>query len=379
VILAATDDMLFDANPETLAERLRAEADAAAALPTAGGTGMSARANPSPLRYDRRAPESLIEALAPDGLMHELVQLVLEDQTRGLDLQLRADPRRPYVGRATLYIGLTKVLDVEIGRTGKFKLTGQRGKSFADLDPSLFKSDWAKPHHAEWLEPEWQEVMTYVRRAIECAPLPKVRKEGLLQAALNRASDRSFELVDREAVIAFSSELKKDAVLEHLRQPINSAIEDVRARHPEWARPKKFGDELDAIAIDQDGRVLIVEAKHNSDTAGLGLTPAQVALYLSLFERWAQQDPVHARDVLTGMVAQRRVIGLPSVVAAPIGDPLGFVPVIAVAGAIGKVAAARMRIVLAAVRDHGLALADLEIWEIDPPTGELRRINLDDA
>jgi hypothetical protein len=330
--------------------------------------------------YDRRAPKSLIESLAPGGLMNDLVQVVLDDQTRGLDLQLRADPRRPHAGRATLYIGLTKVIDVEVGPAGRFKLSGQTGGSFADrgLDPRLFKPEWTESQSPDELQPEWPGVMAYVRRAIECAPPAKVAKEGLLQAALSCPSDRSFELVDREAVIAFSSRSEKDAVLERLRRPIGAAIADVIGRHPEWARGKTFGDELDAIAIDQHGRVLIIEAKHGSDTSGLGLTPAQVALYLTLFERWGQQNPAHARYVLGGMLEQRRLIGFPSLVPAPIGDPLRFVPVIAVGGEIGQVALERMRIVNSAVRDRGIALTDLEIWTIDAD-GELRRTNLSDA
>ena len=63
------------------------------------------------------------------------------------------------------------------------------------------------------------------------------------------------------------------------------------------------------LAVDHDGRVLVVEVKHGGDTAGRGWTPAQVALSLRLCQRWVQATP-WAASILKGMLDQARVIGL---------------------------------------------------------------------
>jgi len=283
---------------------------------------------------------------------------------KALDLQLRADPRRPTQGRATLYIGLTKAVDLE-ARDESFRVTPQQrfGPAATWQAPPAW-TDWLD---AAQLEAVWPDVLAFIRSTIEAAPERYVRSEGGMQAFLSNAASDRFVVIDRGSVIGFDARTK-DAFLAPLNKAMSALVRDLESRGHPWAKEgKRFGDELDALAVDADGRVLVMEVKPGIETAALGWTPAQVALYYSLFTAWARQEPGLAHDVLKGMLFQRVRLGLaPEKYSRP-STPPRLIPVIAVGGRVKNpgVANERMIAVKAALTRAGLQLDDLEVWRID--------------
>lgn len=161
------------------------------------------------------------------------------------------------------------------------------------------------PRWADWLvvselESVWPEALAFIRSTIEATPDRYVRNEGAMQALLSNAAADGFVVVDRESVVGFDAR-RKDALLAPLRETMSALVRDLQAHGHPWAKAeKRFGDELDALAVDSDGRVLVMEVKPGNQTAALGWTTAQVALYHWLFTAWAQQEPARAHAVLTG-------------------------------------------------------------------------------
>ena len=321
--------------------------------------------------FDRRVPQELADALGPDGPMHDLVEIIHGElgSTMGLDLRLRARPGHA-PARATLYLGLTQVLHVHRVGPGRFKLEGQRGKGFAaGLDPALFDPSWAKPQSLARLAESWPAVMTYVHAAVQAAPDQYLSSEGLVQARLGRGGE-DFATIDREVVISFPSQQLKDAALAQEVAGIRAAREQLALTH-RWAeKDKPFGDELDMLAVDREGRVLVVEVKHGSDTGGVGWTPAQVARYLRLCQLWVDATP-WAPSILNGMLQQAAQIGLLADSGYQVADPLTLVPVIAIGQPIKNPTAVneRMRIVHDALAAQGVQLAGLQIWSVDESGG----------
>src|SRR3954451_11238982 len=122
------------------------------------------------------------------------------------------------------------------------------------------------------------------------------------KALLGRGTS-DFGAIDREVVINFPSQPAKAAALAGEAAGIHAAREQL-ALTRRWAEKEKaFGDELDLLAVDRAGRVLVVEVKHGTDTGGVGWTPAQVALYLRLCQLWVDATP-WAGSVLNGMLDQ---------------------------------------------------------------------------
>ncbi len=317
--------------------------------------------------FDRRVPRELVEALAPGGPMRPLVDLARgETGTElGLDLRLRAVPGRPGA-RATLYLGLTQVLHVHHHGADRFRLRGQRGRGFAErLDLALFDDAWEQPQPLGRLARAWPAVMAYVDAAVAAAPSRYLTAEGRLQARLGRGGP-AFTAIDREVVVAFADQGAKDGALAAARGPVEAAREELGGVH-RWARrTRAFGDELDVLAVDAAGRVLVVEAKHGADLGGVGFTPAQVAVYRRLLQAWVDASP-SAPDVLDGMLEQAVEIGLVDGPVPRVARPLELVPVIALGAPVASPAAAdeRMRLVRDALAAHAVELPGLEVWVAD--------------
>jgi hypothetical protein len=348
--------------------------------------GVRERSNEQPeVSFDRRVPQVLVEALAPGAPFHDLVPA--PDSPHPLDLQLRAlrpagSPEHGYPGHATLYLGHARVIDLHVDAAGRFWLRGQKGKGeFAQVHEDSWNPSWSNPQALETLDATSRGHRgRFVANIIEAAGDSHTGKEGRLQARLTSWPE-DFVVIDREAVPSFASQELRDRYLQEALMPIRQAISTLRKTGERWTRTrevpdpaglveavsgKSFGPELDCLAIDQQGRLLIIEAKHASDTGGVGWTPCQVAVYLRLFRTWVER----ARDAattLTGMLAQRRQLGLAPGHLPDLGNPPELVPVIAIGGDLGtsaREANDRMQRIVTELAHSGEPLAGLEVWQI---------------
>jgi hypothetical protein len=159
------------------------------------------------LSYDRRAPEELLRALEPGGFAHSLVEFGGSGMW-ALDLQLRGLGETKKQHRATLNAGTTKVVDLHL-----------KGQSFALSAHPTFACEangwvpaWAKWHHDRWFADQWAGVDNYLQVVIErIVQAGTYVKEGMVQAALGRFPSTDFTVIDREAIVSFSSQPEKDA------------------------------------------------------------------------------------------------------------------------------------------------------------------------
>lgn len=90
--------------------------------------------------------------------------------------------------------------------------------------------------------------------------------------------------------------------------PVSAARARVAEGHAWAANWKPKGNELDCLAVDEDGDLLAVEVK-TGDASDLEQAPLQVALYTRMIERCLTESPV-TLEGLRRTVAQRERIGL---------------------------------------------------------------------
>lgn len=336
--------------------------------------------------FDRRVPEPLIEMLAPKGPLAPVAALVVapEFTDRALDLQLRAmpiaDDNPQSVGHATLYVGLTKALDVEVRehrRRFRAKVAVfEAGKKLKK--PKIFAGTFDE---AEGLA---AEIVEGTRAAVRDVPSTYIEREGWVQALIGRGRPERFAAIDRESAVSFESATKEREILREAEASLTAPVyRDLAQAGHAWAKtPSKdaevrgadptaapsFGGELDAIGIDARHRLLLIEVKNGRDWGGVAWTPLQVARYMYLFKRWVEPDPKRASAAINAMVGQRRRLGLLPPGEWGVEDPLELVPVIAVGGAIGDLDKANKRMEL--VRDavdavDSQLLRELEVWQLD--------------
>lgn len=338
------------------------------------GAAPTALAPGSPLVFDRRVPGPLLAQLAAGGLFEWVTDLARSPVRPGsppLDLGLRASPKQHGSGHATLYLGTTQVLGLHMRPDRCFRLTPhQPGGLFKDIEIP-FDQRWNRWQPLGEFSRNQDAIRSHVDAAIAAAPSGR-QVEGLYQAALAKLGAGEFALVDREVMLAFTSQEQKLALKAEVRAPLERALQKLKATHPVWARNAKVpGDKLDALAIDSSGRLLAIEVKPGAQSRGVTWTPVQVAMYVRLLRAWIDADPPNARDVLEGMARQRAALQL----GAPpptLAEQIEVVPVIAIGKPITSPRGLpeRFALVREALAEAGEPLAGLRLWAIEG-TGEI--------
>jgi hypothetical protein len=195
-------------------------------------------------------------------------------------------------------------------------------------------------------------------------PTLRVRGGAELDTAIAAARPQSrFDAGDDITVVARHARIGAPRpALAAARIPLDAAVTGLRAEGVRWAVPP-FSDRIDALAIDAEGRVLVIAARHAADARRTGWAPAQLAMHFALARRWAEQDTVHAADVLEGQRGERVRLGLlpASARARVITRPLELVPALVLHGAPSAATARRMARVAEAVVQAGGDLGGLEI------------------
>lgn len=307
------------------------------------------------IAYDRRVPDALLDALAPGGFAHSLVQYG-RSGALALDLQLRG-----YAGKnghwATLYVGLTKVLDLNYLPGKGFRLGAHPTYR---TDQNGWHTTWEKRHDDAWWTQRWGEVEDYLETVIVTVGHRHL-KEGAVQSAICGFDSPDRVIIDREASVTFGSASERISKTQAIAAPLLTALH--RPGAPAWwkSHPTSLGGECDALAIDSAGRVLTIEIKP-SDASTLPWALVQVMHYANLFRAWTTEQP-HASQVLNGMLRQRRSLGL-TLGGATFGatSPLTVRPVLAFDRRASHTARARLKEVHDHLTGSGIVV-DVDLYE----------------
>lgn len=318
-----------------------------------GGTGEPA------MRFDRRVPAATMALLAEGGPFAWLPEMVRDDDSGQLDLQLRADH---WTGRpsAALYAGLTVVLEVRWWNDLVRLHAHATHRSSGGFDPA-----WTEWQRIAVGDPLLDAVRGYVATVVRTVRPSLIDKEGRVHAALCRPFAGAFAVVQREASPAFRDTATHTAICAPLCDPLTAAVRDASAGQPWWPTRHgipRIGNSPDLLGIDERGRLLVIEAKPATALKGIVWGPVQVRYYAELWAAlWARQQDL--RDVIGGMLDQRVALGLSRPVGVLPADPV-IVPVLAIGpGSMSATAVPRMREVWAMLPASDV-VAPMECWRI---------------
>ncbi|WP_159081274.1 PGN_0703 family putative restriction endonuclease [Nocardioides sediminis] len=328
------------------------------------------KTNAFDVRYDRRVSAQFLSHFEPGGIAASLASYA-KSGLLPIDLRFRRDVKTRSE-HASLYVGLTSVLDVRHAKSGKLRLKvhethQQNGK---------FLPDWGIPMTPDRLATIWPDVELYLDRVIPVAARSHGTREGAVQAAVaaHRSPDRV--VLDREVTPSFRDQAFKKKFMDECQHPILDALE--KAALGFGGMPKKLGNECDALAIDRSGRLLAIEVK----PLGVGSTAwvaAQATMYARILQRWIDSgdtDEGGPTEVLREMAEQRHRVRL-----APAGDftlaaDQRVVPVVALQRGASAEMIRRMLEVREVLAEVDLGVAPVEIFEVSL-IGEL--VPLDDS
>ena len=313
------------------------------------------------IRYDRTIPGEFRAELGPGGTFERLVRFA---RGRHLaDVQLRAVGSRSW---ATIYCGLTNVLHVEYRRKRGYRLRADDRHMTANKagppEGILGWTTWSTPAQ---LMARWPAIEAYMAGQFNVVA-PRWTNEGAVQAMLCANGGESYQVIDREAVFDFRDTAERERIHKALRTPLLEAL-DVPTPERWWRPPASLGGELDILAVDAGGRLLVMEVKPADNLPGITWAPLQVSFYARLFRHWSEAVGEKSAEVLSGMLRQRIAIGLEKETAVSLSYPLKIVPVIAIQDPVAHPRAlAQLQAVQAQLLKAGQGDDDLEVWLVDP-------------
>ena len=310
--------------------------------------------------YDRRvSPDflALFDQESDVGVAASLVRYANE-ALYPVDLRFRRD-RASGREHATLYVGLTAVLNIRARKSG-FVLEAHP----THMEKGRFDPAWNSPMSLDDLGKNWAEVELYLDRVIPVASASHGNKEGAVQTAI--ASNRSLEriILDREVTPSFGSRAEKQAFMARCQQPILDALDAAQLGFA--GAPRKLGNECDALGIDKDGRLLAIEVKPLSG-GSIAWVAAQATMYARILQQWAEHPatPGHEPlEVLQGMTEQRTQIGLADT-SFDVSTPIEVVPVVALQRGASAEMIRRMLKVKDVLAQANLAVPPVEIYEVN--------------
>jgi hypothetical protein len=319
------------------------------------------------MHYDRRVSTAFLRHFQPDGAARILVEYA-RYAPYPVDFQLRHDAKTG-AEHASLYVGLTAVINVRQTKTGALKL-------WADEHWANSKHHFSPAWRDAVARSDWLAVEQYLETVIPSATKSHASQEGLVQSAVSVFSSHERVMLDREAVLHFRDQQQKRAVMGEVAAPIVEALKDVTGV-PGLVKTS-YGGKCDVLAIDRRGRLLAVEVKPKG-VSSIMWAAAQATVYAWLFERWLRSTdlPQDAQplDVLRGMAHQRALLGL----AEPVAERLPSIPPVVPVVAVQRGAAAAHLDGLRKVQAHLMAKnvghPDLELCEVNM-AGRLHRLDI---
>jgi hypothetical protein len=120
---------------------------------------------------------------------------------------------------ATLYVGLTSVLDLKRHKD-QMRLVGHKS---ATAGAYGFNTAWTKPMSESELTDHWRGVENYLEAIIPSAAAKYASQEGAVQAAASVFSSHDRIMVDREVALHFKNNPTKQQIFKEVTTPFLSA------------------------------------------------------------------------------------------------------------------------------------------------------------
>ena len=224
-----------------------------------------------------RAPSDKLEALlSPTGFLAPVIAL----QGKTLDgLPLDVHLRRH--DEVHVYCGLTRILRARLNRNGSVSITAHQAYSNQPCAGAILR---------RWNTAEVQEFRMALEGYVSQLQVHErhTGREGSIQAAWSRIED-PWVPFDREAVLEYqtrqeSSEARKFQSVDRARCELDAFAESQQKPSGQseiWAMPGAAGREVDQLAVDGEGRLVLIELKSASaNPSAVYYSPFQLLQYI---------------------------------------------------------------------------------------------------
>lgn len=257
--------------------------------------------------YNRTISKSFSELLEKNGKLRWLFDLVKKQDD--LDFLIGKNNSKEWI---SVYRGLSRVLTItKSDEIDIVKLDG--AKAYKNILPELY----GKKSISILFQKELEHVVKTVANDEKFNRYYKNRKEGFYQNILSRKygingnKDDDFVIIDKEAVVGYLNQEEKENEFSKIQPKYKQLQKDISLknskRYGKDIEKKAVGNELDFLALDKNGNILLIEYKHGTNTSGIYLSPIQIGMYYDIFSNFPRKD---LEKAVFEMLIQKQKIGL---------------------------------------------------------------------
>jgi hypothetical protein len=256
--------------------------------------------------YNRTISKELASLLETGGELRWLFDFVKNHNE--LDFLIGKNISKEWV---SIYRGLTRI--ISILPDSKTTVLIKAADKYKSISPNLY----GKKSVNEKFQNDIEHLITQIEQNSQFDRYYKNKKEGYYQNELSKKfgmcgnPDTDFVIIDKEAVIGYSDQAEKDNLLGNIQQKYKQLQKEISLLNPERygkdLGKKAIGNELDFLALDKEGNILLIEYKHGTNTSGIYLSPLQIGMYNDIFTSFPKNELEHA---VLEMLEQKQKIGL---------------------------------------------------------------------
>jgi len=257
--------------------------------------------------YNRKISDSFSKLLENGGELRWLFDFVKNHQE--LDFLIGKNNSKEWI---SIYRGLTRILSILPMDNPQIVLINADVK-YKNMLGNLYGDKSINYNFQEDIE----NLIAQIENNSQIDRYFKNKKEGYYQNELSRkygiwgSANDDFVVIDKEAVIGYANQKEKDTILGNIQQKYKQIQKDISILNPERygkdLGKKTVGNELDFLALDKEGNILLIEYKHGTNTSGIYLSPLQIGMYYDLFTNFPKKD---LECAVFEMLTQKQKIGL---------------------------------------------------------------------
>lgn len=257
--------------------------------------------------YSRKISDSFAKLLEIGGELRWLFDYV--KQNPELDFLIGKNNSKQWI---SIYRGLSRILTISpTAKANMIKLDG--ANAYKELNKKLYGQKELTNNFSrdlEWLV-EVVSTMNKFDRYFNN------KKEGYFQNELSRRfgicgdPEHDFAIIDKEAVIGYENMHEKNCIYGKIRSKYKEYQKELSQlnakRFGKNLDKKSIGNEIDFLALNRDGNLLLIEYKHGTNTSGIYLSPLQIGMYYELFSIFPRRE---LENSVNEMIVQKKRIGL---------------------------------------------------------------------
>lgn len=263
--------------------------------------------------YKRVISNKLQRLLMCGGELHWLYNLVRE--RKELDFLIGSNNTQGWI---LVYCGTTRFLKITLNRNRVNIAADHKYLKYAK-DKGLDIYGIRETTDLNF-EKDFVQMLVYLRQDNQLDRHYHNKKEGYFQNLFSRqfgidgTGNEKFVVIDKEAVIGYKDIRTKQKYFsekQDIFKTIKKHLSEIDAnKYGRNISKDALGNEVDFLAVNRSGDVLLIEFKHGSSAKGIYLSPIQIGLYCNIFQDYVSHNRQVFIDDIGEMIRQKKSMGL---------------------------------------------------------------------